>query len=142
MLCQTPRSQTGTPAPARRPPALNVLAVILRQQFLGGKQLPRAFPSVLSLPIIWNGNSSSSLGEEKQRKMRKTVKTVPCVGYFPRSVLERKNGIEVCDRRAFVPSGAGHDCVTGSTSSFEISYSGFGSLGGSLKATTRFGIQC
>ncbi|MGH0158646.1 UNVERIFIED_CONTAM: hypothetical protein FKN15_056176 [Acipenser sinensis] len=36
----------------------------------------------------------------------------------------------ISERSSFVPSGAGHDCTTGSKGSFVKYYSGFGSLGG------------
>ncbi|MGH0119249.1 UNVERIFIED_CONTAM: hypothetical protein FKN15_029618 [Acipenser sinensis] len=79
---RAPRGQEGQEAP-------NVPTVIQREWFLGGKQLPRAFPYAVSLPIAWNSDSSSSsTGEGKKRqssrRMRKTVRTVSCVDLLSR----------------------------------------------------------
>ncbi|MGH0120778.1 UNVERIFIED_CONTAM: hypothetical protein FKN15_027144 [Acipenser sinensis] len=49
-------------------------------------------------------------------------------GYEEGGSFEKKNGTEICESSTFIPSGVGHDCVTGSASSFDISYSVFGSL--------------
>ncbi|MGH0159918.1 UNVERIFIED_CONTAM: hypothetical protein FKN15_065532 [Acipenser sinensis] len=65
---------------------------------------PKPADRLERLLIAWNGNSSSSsIGEGKERqstrRIRKTAKTVSCLGYFAgrviRSPLDQSNGFQV-----------------------------------------------
>ncbi|MGH0188171.1 UNVERIFIED_CONTAM: hypothetical protein FKN15_028543 [Acipenser sinensis] len=83
------RQLTGKPAGAQPDYLRRWCTTGDAERFLGGKQLPRAFPPAPSLPIAWNGDSSAGEGKERQSsRMRKTTRTVSCVGYFTESCGE------------------------------------------------------